>query len=171
MTNPLAIPMSQGQFAVVADLSQPAVSELIARGTLRREAMADEWMHAYIRNLREVAAGRMALGDLDLATERARLAKEQADRIALQNQITRRELVPVEVLTELVSGIAAQVGVIFDALPGKIKRESPDLPANALDTIARELAKGRNAIASMKIDDVLRDETPSINDLPITEIT
>jgi phage terminase Nu1 subunit (DNA packaging protein) len=75
------------------------------------------------------------------------------------------------VLTELVSGIAAQVGVIFDALPGKIKRESPDLPANALDTIARELAKGRNAIASMKIDDVLRDETPSINDLPITEIT
>jgi phage terminase Nu1 subunit (DNA packaging protein) len=55
---------------------------------------------AYIRRLREQAAGRAAVGDLDLAGERAALAKAQRERIEMQNAVTRGELAPV-VLQEL----------------------------------------------------------------------
>lgn len=149
---------TQAEFGQLVDLSQQAVSDLLARGVLTTGAAAGVWLREYIGNLREVAAGRQSAGGGDLVAERTRLAKVQADRIDLQNAITRRELVPAGVLVELVSGIAAQVGVIFEALPGKVRREVPDLPASALDAIARELAKGRNAVADMKIESLLAEQ-------------
>lgn len=155
----LAAPILQAEFGALVDISQPAVSDLLAREVLTAGAGAQQWLHEYTRHLREIAAGRKSEGAGDLVAERTRLAKEQADRIALQNAITTRSLVPVGVLVDLVSGIAAQVSVIFDALPGKIRREVPDLPAPALDAIARELAKGRNAVAEMKIESVLAEST------------
>lgn len=159
MTHPLDLAMTQAEFGLLVDISQPAVSDLLARDVLTAGASAQQWLHEYTRHLREIAAGRKSEGSGDLVAERTRLAKEQADRIALQNAITKRELVPAGVLVELVSGIAAQVAVIFDALPGKIRREVPDLPSPALDAIARELAKGRNAVADMKIESVLAEST------------
>lgn len=155
----LARPVTQAEFGQLVDITQQAVSDLFARGVLTPGASAQAWLHEYTRHLREIAAGRQSAGGGDLVAERTRLAKEQADRIALQNAITKRELVPAGVLVELVSGIAAQVAVIFDALPGKIRREVPDLPSPALDAIARELAKGRNAVADMKIESLLDEST------------
>jgi len=159
MIQPLERSMTQAEFGQLVDLTQQAVSDLLARGVLSSGAAGGVWLREYIGNLREVAAGRKSEGSGDLVAERTRLAKEQADRIALQNAITKRELVPAGVLVELVSGIAAQVSVIFEALPGKIRREVPDLPSSALDAIARELAKGRNAVADMKIESVLAEST------------
>lgn len=156
MTN-LAAPITQTEFGALVDISQPAVSDLLARDVLTAGASAQVWLHEYTRHLREIAAGRKSEGSGDLVAERTRLAKEQADRIALQNAIARREHAPIGVIVELVSGIAAQVAVIFDALPGKIRREVPDLPSPALDAIARELAKGRNAVAEMKIESLLAE--------------
>lgn len=171
MSNPLALALTQADFGRLVGVSQPAVSALIERGTLSPGATADQWLLEYCGNLREVSAGRLASGDLDLAEQRARLAFEQANRVEMQNAITRREYAPLGVLVELISGAAAQIGVIFDALPGKIRREVPGLPSTALDAIARELAKGRNAIADMKIEDVLADApAPELKLNDITEI-
>lgn len=155
MSHPLDLAMTQAEFGELVDVSQQAVSDLIARGVLSAGATAQVWLREYTGHLREVAAGRQSAGGGDLVAERTRLAKEQADRIALQNAITKRELVPTGVLVDLVSGIATQVAVIFEALPGKIRREVPDLPSTALDAIARELARARNAVADMKIESVL----------------
>lgn len=83
-----------------------------------RSADIDEIREAYIRHLREVAAGRASEdGDgLDLVDERARLAKEQADAQALKNAELRKELIPrSEVETAMVvlaSTLAERLGTI-----------------------------------------------------------
>lgn len=66
---------TQAAFGSLVGISQPAVSDLVSRGILRDGESVGEWLKAYCGNLREQAAGRLASGDLDLATERAGLAR------------------------------------------------------------------------------------------------
>lgn len=117
------------------------------------------WVKAYCGHLREIAAGRLAAGDLDLAAERARLAKEQADRIGLQNAVTRRELAPVVLIEEVLAKAGARVAGILDAIPGQVRRRMPEISASELDAIAGEIAKARNIAAALSLDDLLADET------------
>ena len=100
------------------------------------------------------AAGRAAAGDLDLATERARLAREQADKIAMQNAVTRGELTNTIVLEQVLSGAAAKIAGVLDAIPGMIRRRVPQLTAADIETIAGEVAKARNTVAGMSLHDI-----------------
>lgn len=156
-----SIPLTQAEFGKLVGVSQQAVSDMVTRGVLSPGATADRWLLEYCGNLREVAAGRVANGDLDLLAERARLAKEQADRIALQNAVTRKQYAPVEILAIALSGAAAQIGVIFDGLLGKIRIAVPDLPARAIEIIAAEHARARNSLADLRIEKLIEDDRPA----------
>lgn len=105
-----------------------------------------------------------ATSALDLAGERARLAKEQADRVAMQNAITRGELAPVALIEQVLAATAAKVAGIFDAIPGLVRRRVPRLSREELDLIAGEIAKVRNIVAGMSLSD-LGDITPAPDDL------
>lgn len=147
------------------DMSQQAVSGLLAQlGIDWKASTMDEIRVAYIRHLREQAAGRAAAGDLDLATERARLAKEQADRVAMQNAVTRSELAPVSLIEEVLTKAAARVAGIFDAIPGYVRRRVPNLTAGDVELIAAEVAKARNIVAAMSLADLDEDSIPSSDD-------
>lgn len=87
--------VTQGRFAELIGISQPAVSDLLKRGVLSRDATATTWLLEYCTNLREQAAGRQADGGLNLATERARLSRAQADIAELNLRERRGELVPI----------------------------------------------------------------------------
>lgn len=156
-----ATQLTQAEFGKLVGVSQQAVSEMVARGVLTPNAPADRWLLEYCGNLREVAAGRVANGDLDLLAERARLAKEQADRIALQNAVTRKQYAPVEILAVALAATAAQIGVIFDGLPGKIRIAVPDLPTRAIEIIAAEHARARNSLADLRIEKLIEDDRPA----------
>ncbi|KQU64576.1 hypothetical protein ASC98_27655 [Rhizobacter sp. Root1238] len=78
--------MTQEQFGDLVGISQQAVSELLGRAILQAGQPAATWLRAYTKHLREQAAGRGADGEL--ARERARLAREQADRVAMDNAVT-----------------------------------------------------------------------------------
>ena len=146
-------------------ISQPAVSDLISRGVISDGSTAGEWLIAYCSHLREQAAGRAAEGGLDLATERARLAREQADKIAMQNAVTRNELAPVVLIEEVLTKAAARIAGIFDAIPGQVRRRFPDLKAETIDLIGGEVAKARNVVAAMSLDDLADDQdAPEVND-------
>ncbi len=93
-------------------------------------------------------------GDLNLAGERARLAKEQADRVAMQNAVTRGELAPVVLLEQVLAAAAGKVAGIFDAIPGLVRRRVPRLTREELDLIAAEIAKARNLVAAMSLADL-----------------
>lgn len=138
-------------------ISQPAVSDLLSRGVLSGGADAGVWLREYCSQLRETAAGRAASGDLDLAAERAALARAQREKIEMQNAVTRRELAPVYLLEEVLAKAGARAARILDAIPGAVKRRLPDLPSSAIDYIRGEIAKARNIAAAITLAD-LREE-------------
>jgi phage terminase Nu1 subunit (DNA packaging protein) len=134
--------MTQKNFADVVGISQPAVSDLVARGVLKGNSLR-EWIRSYCAHLREVAAGRAAgnsSGELDLVRERARLAKEQADAQAMKNKADRRELIRVEEIEpRLESAFIAAREMWLDAVP-RLARELPDGVAERETLLHREFS-------------------------------
>ena len=149
--------VTQEEFGVLVGVTQQAVSDLIRRGVIARGEPVGQWLLAYSSHLREQAAGRAASGELDLAGERAGLARAQRERIELQNAVTRGELGPMLLLEQVLSQAAGKVAGLFDSIPGRVRRRVPELPATAIDLITREIAEVRNIVASMSLDDVLGD--------------
>lgn len=149
------------------DMDQSTVSRLCDElGIDWRNSTLDQVRIAYIRRLREMAAGRATTGDLDLAGERARLAKEQADRVAMQNAVTRGELAPVSLIEEVLCKAAARVAGILDAIPGMIRRRVPQLSADEIDLVRGEIAKARNIAAKMSLADLNDTELPDDTAVP-----
>jgi phage terminase Nu1 subunit (DNA packaging protein) len=91
---------SQSDLADQFGISRQAVSDLVRRGVLPDAPPGgyevQTCLRLYIEHLREVAAGRASDAEdaLDLVEQRARLAKEQADKQAMENAVRRGELVP-----------------------------------------------------------------------------
>ena len=148
--------MIQHDIAEHLDMSQQAVSQWLARLAIDlADSTLDDIRVAYIRSLREQAAGRAASGDLDLAAERAGLAKAQRERIEMQNAVTRRELAPVVLIEEVLAKAGSRVAGILDAIPGMIKRRVHSLTSGDIDLIAGEVARARNVAAAISLDDLL----------------
>ncbi|UGQ45090.1 terminase small subunit [Massilia endophytica] len=150
-------PMTQAAFGALVGISQQAVGNLIAREVLDPSMPGLQMLHAYCSHLREQAAGRAANGDLDLAQERAGLAREQRIRVALQNAERLKVLAPVTLIEEVLAKSGARVAAIFDAIPGAVRRRVPSLPAEEVKAIAHEIARARNVVAGMSLAD-LRDD-------------
>lgn len=125
----------------------------------------DEIRVTYIRRLREQAAGRAAVGDLDLAGERAALAKAQRERIEMQNAVTRRELAPVYLIEEVLAKAGSRAARILDAIPGAVRRRAPELPAAVVEHVQREIIKARNIAAAITLED-LREDDQDEDDAP-----
>jgi phage terminase Nu1 subunit (DNA packaging protein) len=140
---------------LIVGISQPAVSDLIKREVLKENSPVGVWILDYCAHLREQAAGRMGADtSLDLVTERARLAKEQADKVAYQNAVTRGELSPTVLLEEVLAKGANQINGILDAIPGNIRRRVPSLKHEEVDLITVEIARCRNAISQLTLADL-----------------
>ena len=152
----------QSEFGRAVGISQQAVSGLIKRGVLSDGATAGAWLLEYCGNLREVAAGRLGNGGLDLATERAMLARVQREKIEMQNAVTRRELVPANLLVQIIAGSAPKVCGLLESIVPTLRRRA-GYRAEDLDYISRTIADARNAIASLRLSDVL-DGTPGAAD-------
>lgn len=144
----------QSDFGDMVGISQPAVSDLLVRGVLTDGAAAGQWLREYCGHMREIAAGRLGNGDLDLVTERARLARVQRERIEMQNAMTRRTLLPATLLVEIVARAAPKACGILDSIVPALRRRS-GYSAEDLNFITTEIVRARNAIASMKYDEVM----------------
>lgn len=150
---------TQAEIAEHLDISTRRVRELATEwGIDSREVTLGEWRVRYLAKLREEAAGRAGTGDLDLVAERARLAKVQADRIEMQNAVTRKELAPAELIEEVLSRAGARAAKLLDTIPGELKRRCPQLSADDIATIATTIAKVRNIAAAVSLADVQDEE-------------
>lgn len=144
---------TQQSIAEHLDLDQSAVSRLVDElGIDWKAASIDAIRVAYIRRLREQAAGRAANGDLQLAAERARLASEQADRVAMLNARTKRELAPVALLEAVLARVTRQIAGILEALPITLRRQSKSISPEDLSLIETEIARVRNLAASIHLE-------------------
>lgn len=154
----LAQPCTQTAFGALVGISQQAVSDLMSRGVIQPGDTTGGWLMSYCANLREQAAGRMALGDLDLVNERARESKERADKLAMQNAVTRNELAPVHLIEEVLSRAGSRVAGILEAIPGALRRRIPLLTAEDVKLIEKEIAQARNIAAAVSLKDLELDE-------------
>ena len=122
---------TQREVAEHLGVSQPVVAKLVSAGVFlptgsRGGLDLDACRRAYLSRLREEAAGRAAYGggdgeeeELDLVAERARLAKEQADRIAMENDVTRGSVVPIEDAIRITTEMLAKVRSRILAIPAE----------------------------------------------------
>lgn len=113
---------SQSEVAAHLDLSQQAVSKLKKAGVLpapsgRGGYDLDASRLAYIRNLRESAAGRDSSRIGSLEAERARLASAQAEAQERKNAVERGDLVPFREFHSRVLDTMHRVAGFLDHLP------------------------------------------------------
>jgi phage terminase Nu1 subunit (DNA packaging protein) len=106
-----------------------------------------EWMRIIYKRRSEAAAGRSD----SLVEERARLAREQADRVAMENAAKRGDLAPVGVIEMMLAAIAAQAVASLEAVPGRVRMRLPHLTAADISAIEREIAAARNTIAGAAV--------------------
>lgn len=143
------------------DMSAQAVQEFCrSKGIEWQSHTVDHVRIVYIRHIREIAAGR---SDAALAQERARLAREQADKVAMQNARMRRELAPVGLLEASLASMSRQIAAVLEAIPVLVKRRLPDIKQEALDAIAEEVVKARNMAAAARLD-IAQDDDGSLRD-------
>ncbi|WP_240636167.1 hypothetical protein [Caldimonas tepidiphila] len=166
MIDALKARVTQKEFADLVGISQQKVSELLADGILPREGTADQWLHAYCTRLREQAAGRLGeVEGVDLAYERALLAREQREGQRLKNAIARGEYAPIGLLADVLGAASAGVVDRFDQLEGALRKACPDLPESARMTVMQVIASARNEwirstakLVATRVDELADDQ-------------
>lgn len=86
-----------------------------------------------------------------IVEEKARLAAEQANKLAMENALRRRELAPIAVLREYAEQTANVVRSGLEAVPGALKRGIPHLRASEVQIAKREIARITDSIASFDL--------------------
>lgn len=141
----------QMDVAAHLDLSDRSVREWEPKLGLPPDYTMADFRIAYIRRLREEAAGRATDGDLDLASERARLAAAQADKVEMQNAERRGELAPVAAMEMVLANVGTKVGKILDTIVPQIRRRVPGVTAEVAAALEADIAKCRNMAAGMTL--------------------
>lgn len=136
---------TQQEIAAHLDMSERNLRDVLqAVGLDHKQVPLSTIRIAYIRKLREEAAGRGGNGPLDLAQERAALAREQRMGQAIKNAVARREYAPVGVLSDILGMAASAVVDRFDQLEGLLRKAAPDLPDEAKTVVMQVIAGARN---------------------------
>lgn len=156
MRQALNLSVSQQEFAELVNLSPARVSQLVAEGALPRDSTCLAMLDAYIERLQTQAAGRDIDGNL--TRERARLAKESADKIARENAVARGEYAPLAVLEAALSHVTRQLATQLDSIVPTLRRRQPDLPAAALRQVGDVLVQCRELCARASLGDANADE-------------
>lgn len=153
--------ITQANFAKLVGITQPAVSSLVARGILKVGDAGDIWLLAYCSHLRETAAGRIEQEKtgLDLDEERARLTAAQADKVEMENEVTRAQLAPVSILESVLNHAGAKISALLETIPAGVKRRSPELSERDIGYIQREIVKARNSIATLSLEDIEEEDS------------
>lgn len=143
--------MTQKDFGLLVGISQPAVSELISRGVLVDGDTTGNWLLAYCDNLRMQAAGRGGDAAGALTAERARLARAQAEKIEMQNAVSRKELAPVALLEQVLATTGTKAQRILATIKGELRRRFPALNAADLQAVDQIVGKALGQVAAMSL--------------------
>ena len=138
------------ELADVIGVSKRAISDYTERGIIvktgRNRYDLRKSVQLYCEHIRAMAAGRGGENVDTLATERARLAREQADQAAMKNAAMRKELIPVaEVRHEWVS-VARRIRNVVMSVPSRCRQMLPHLTTYDVDLIDTEI---RAALAEL----------------------
>jgi phage terminase Nu1 subunit (DNA packaging protein) len=128
-------------------------------------------VQGYVKYLQDRAAGRSAgsyRDESDIKVERKRLITAQANKIESENHKLRGELVPFELVEDVLNEMAVLYGSGIDALPGRLANELAGInePAEIKVRLFDECRQIRIATASLLrrfAETVERGETSRLN--------
>jgi phage terminase Nu1 subunit (DNA packaging protein) len=133
---------TQGEFAALLEMDQAVVSRAIRGGILSRDGSCRRWLQELYHNYAETAAGR-AGGELNLAEERAKLAKMQAAKIGFDMARTRGVFVAAPAVALQVSHTYSIIRGKLLSLPHRLRGKHADLVDTkvfiSMDELVREL--------------------------------
>lgn len=145
--------LSAKEMAALLGVDTRSISNFASKGIIvrsgRNQYALMESVRLYCEHLREVAAGRGGDANQALASERARLAREQADREAMKNAELRKELIAASAVEREWADILRTVRSRLLACTSRIKSRLPHLTAHDGQTIDREL---RDALSELSHD-------------------
>ncbi len=141
------------ELAALLGISDRMVRELSKRGHVSRAKRGRYHLAAsvtaYCAHLRGVAAGRGGDDQVaNLTTERARLAREQADAAALKNAALRGSMVAAADVEREWSDVLRTVRVSMLAVPSRIQQQLPHFDIGELAIIDREVRNVLSILAS-----------------------
>lgn len=135
---------------VLADafgISERAVRMLAEKGVISRTSASlyplRESIRAYTHHLRETAARRDGTGaGSALTLQRERVAREQADALAMKNAAARGELISAAEVERMWATICRAVRTRMLATPARAHQRLPHLTAHDLRTFDDEIRRG-----------------------------
>jgi len=123
-------------------VSERAVADYAHRGIITRSGRGvfplKESIRAVCHHFREGASARGGATS-SLTAQRERIAREQADKLAMQNAAARRELVSAKAVADEWSSILRLVRSRMLATLSRIQQQLGHLSAHDLDIIDREI--------------------------------
>ena len=132
----------ESELADILGLTSNRVRILTRDGILSRAAPARydlrATVRAYVEHLRAGARGR-APGDAELKSEKARQTREAADKLAIQNAASRRELLPARDVETAWASTLRNVRAGMLALPSRVAQRLGHLTAHDLSEIDHEV--------------------------------
>lgn len=140
------------EVAIHIDLSTRRIVDLLNEGVIERKERAgynlDEVRTQYIRHLRAVAAGHGENGQQSLANERAALAREQRDSVAIRNAIARGDFVSLSEVRQINERIFSVIRENLLTLPGKLGDELANRErAEITERLETEIFEALNELA------------------------
>jgi phage terminase Nu1 subunit (DNA packaging protein) len=167
--------LTQVEIAAHLDISDRRLRELLVELHLdhKRNSLS-EIRVAYIRRLREEAAGRQGESDIaDLPLERALLAREQREGQRIKNEVARGSYAPIDLLGDVLATASQAIVDRLDQIPGALRRNCPNLDAATRDTVMNEIASARNEwvrqTESLLVDLIAETDQP-VDDEPALEV-
>ena len=142
----LAATCTQQEFGDMVGISQPAVSELLARAVLQPGHSVSQWLIWYCANLREQAAGRG--GDGELAANRAEESRVRKELLEIKLAERRKEVAPVAIIEQVLAHVGSQIRGTLEPLHVTLKMRCPQLTAEDIKIIETEVATACNLAAS-----------------------
>jgi len=155
----------QAEIAEHLDLSERAVRDVLEeQGLNHKQSTLDQIRVAYIRHLREIAAGRGGSDGVELVKERALLAREMRIAKAMQNAERRAELAPVAVLEQVLASTGAKIGKILATIKGEIRRRFPQLTSADLVAVDEVVSKAMAQAAGLSLSALQAEESADRED-------
>lgn len=153
-------------------MSRQNAYDLVARGVIPDASGKDHDLDAaresYVLHLRSIAGNRSGnpQTDLDLNEERARKAKEEADKLEMQNALLRGELLQREDVNTAVVGAFARVRARMIGVPSKIAPlvATVDNPAEIEGTIRKAIYEALKELAETSVTDLCGDHGDLVED-------
>lgn len=153
---------TQGEFGRHVGITQQAVADLVGRGVIhqvgRGKIDLDEARLAYCAHLRSVAGNKSGDpdADLDLTAERARKAKEEADKLEMQNAQMRGDLLARTDVDAAVVAAFARVRARMIGVPSKVAPVvvTLDVPAEAESIVRKAIYEALRELSDTSVADM-----------------